>query len=130
FLELWPAPVLDLLAASSRAVVLPHDFLWRVSFEALPAGLSAAASRTEIRYAHSITTLVKVPPRQRDDRDGAEQLRLLGAAAPDLTESARTRLAQVAPGWTLRDEAIASAELDALREGPPDDQARVLTGPD
>ena len=129
FLDALPEPVRALLAASSRAIVLPHEILWRVPFEALPVGRGVAAGRAQIVYAHSVSTLVRVP------RDGvpaaaAAPLSLLVAAAPDLHESARARLAQIAPGWPLRDADAAADEAAAVAGDVPEEHVSVLTRAD
>ena len=40
-----------------RAILIPHEMLWRVPFEALPAGHGWLMDRVEVVYAASLEAL-------------------------------------------------------------------------
>ncbi len=98
------------LANASRIVVIPHDLLWRVPFDALPIGDGYLGERAPVVYAGSADALVRLrptppPPSAR---------RVLGVSAPTLAAEVAERFEQIAPGWTLRagegaDREVASA---------------------
>jgi CHAT domain-containing protein len=114
-LETIPAAVVTAIAASRQVVVVPHEFLWRVPFEAMPMGTGYLADTAGVRYAQSLSALVRVVPRQ--PAAVGENATLLVAFAPDLHESVRARLAQTAPGWALRTPESAALEAKALLSG-------------
>ena len=45
---LFPAALTDLLTAASRVAIVPHEVLWRVPFDALPAGDGYLGDRQHI----------------------------------------------------------------------------------
>ena len=105
FTALIPAPVMAQLLASRRAIVIPHEMLWRVPFEALPVPGGTLIDRVDIVYAASIEGLRRGTPGEDRPADA-----LLAAGGPDLSESARARMKSTAPGWTLRSAEAASGE--------------------
>ena len=111
-LELVPG-LTATLGAAVRAIVIPHEILWRVPFEALPADGGYLAEKIRIVYAPSATALAgrvpasPVPP----------SLDLLAVSAPILSQQASDQLAQTAPEWIVRPAAPAEAEVKTLLEG-------------
>ncbi len=91
-----------------RAIVVPHEILWRVPFDALPADEGQVVDRTALVYASSVTALVRSPKRTHA-APATEALVI--AAGPEIAPRAVERIAQTAPEWTLR--APASAEQEA-----------------
>jgi tetratricopeptide (TPR) repeat protein/CHAT domain-containing protein len=107
------------LANARRAIVIPHEILWRVPFEALPAETGYLADSTTIVYAPSVTALAAIPRRVGEPA----ALDLLAVSAPALPPEMTDQLAQTAPDWTVRTPASAEGELRAIVEGA--DPARV-----
>ena len=125
-LEMLPERVLLSMAASSRVIVVPHEVLWRVPFEALPLGSGFLADKVGVRYAHSISALLRVPP--PPSASGASTSTLLLAAAPELHESLRARIARIAPGWKLRPPDSAATESAAVAGDAAEQHVTSLTG--
>jgi len=96
-----------------RAVVIPHEILWRVPFEALPTESGYLADTTSFTYAPSVTALVKAPPSQAA-AEPSTSIDLLAVAAPAVATTALDRIAQTAPGWTIRATASGDQELKAI----------------
>jgi tetratricopeptide (TPR) repeat protein len=103
------------IGRAARAIIIPHEVLWRVPFEALPAGDGYLADSTSVSYAGSVTALVKSPrtmPVSTDQETPSPDL--LAVAAPELAASALERIAQTAPDWSIRNAASGEEELKAI----------------
>ena len=129
-LEMLPETVLSSMAASSQVIVVPHEVLWRVPFEALPLGAGFLADKVSVRYAHSVSVLLRVPPGPRTTDESASTPTLLLASAPELHESLRERVAQIAPGWTLRAPEGATKEAASVSGEAAEERVSSLSGPD
>jgi CHAT domain-containing protein len=119
---------------ATRAIVVPHEVLWRVPFEALPSESGYLADATSIVYAPSVTALVRTPaaepPGIAASPDGvAPRLRVVAAAAPELAAPVIEELARTAPGWTIRSMATAEQELAAVATGA-EDRVHAIRGAD
>ena len=115
-----PPPAWTAMSTSSDLTIVPDDVLWRVPFDALPAGAGWLADRTTIVYAGSVTALVRapaVPP--------PTAASLLAIGAPGLPGAVRDRVAATAPGWNLRSPEQTDAELRRVA-GPYTEPAAVL----
>jgi CHAT domain-containing protein len=122
--ELIPAQVWKLLHGASKVVVIPHDILWRVPFEALPLSNGYLGDRAEIVYAGSRVALA------RAGAGSAVPVKtVVATAAPEISGAMKERLLQTAPGWTLRSPERASDEARAVAEVY-EGEAAVLTGAD
>ena len=128
-LETIPESLLSSMASASRVFIVPHEVLWRVPFEALPTGTGYLADRADVRYAQSISVLLRVPPRPTTNDESAAPS-LLVAAAPEIHESVRGRLAQTAPRWTIRPAEDASKEADAVSADADAGRISRLAGPE
>jgi CHAT domain-containing protein len=106
-----PAATLPALASARHAVVIPHEMLWRVPFEALANGDRFVADGTAVVYAASVSTLLRTPPRPQTERPEAY---LLAAAAPQVSEGVLQRIRQTAPEWSIRDESTGKRELEEI----------------
>jgi tetratricopeptide (TPR) repeat protein len=138
----WRTAALELVpglpavfAAAPRAIVIPHEVLWRVPFEALPVEGSYLADTTSITYAPSVTALVRTPPAgQRATPSNPDSvtvpLRLVAVGAPELAPPAVEELARTAPGWAIRNTATAEQELGAIATGAETDQVQAMRGAD
>jgi len=102
------------LGSAARAIVIPHEVLWRVPFEAMPAENGYLADSMSVVYAPSVTTLVRTP--QPDSKAAPSNL-LVAVAAPQLAPPVVERIAQTAPGWTLRSSASADQEVKGIAGG-------------
>ena len=105
-----PPSVHARLASASKVMIIPHDVLWRVPFEALPSGDSLLGDRALISLAGSVDSLIHasaitITPSARG---------LVGIGAPDLPPERTMRFSRVAPGWMLRAPDAADLELKAV----------------
>ena len=117
----WRTAALELvpgLAAAfgtaTRAIVIPHEVLWRVPFEALPSETGYLADTTTIVYAPSVTALVRTPP---PAAPAGSSPRLVAVAAPELAPAMLAEIARTAPDWTVRGGALAEQEANAIASG-------------
>ena len=142
--------VLPRLPVASRLIVIPDDVLWRLPFEALPAGDGDLADRVVLSYGTSLETLAAMTanaaPAASDTSGDASKStseattastaassgeispRALFVVAPELTEDARARARLTRPQWQETDRAAAGAEAHA-RASHYGDGGRVITGP-
>jgi CHAT domain-containing protein len=121
-LELLPPEAPARLSAAARIIIVPHDILWRVPFEALPVGDGSLGERTQVSYAGSRTALLRS---REGESTGVRSL--VAVSAPALVRALAERILQVAPDWSLRPAKAGSRETQAVREIYSDD-AVVLTG--
>jgi tetratricopeptide (TPR) repeat protein/CHAT domain-containing protein len=106
-----PPAVSARLAAASRILIIPHDVLWRVPFEAMPLEDGFLIDRAIISVGGTLAAL------RRSSMSGAAASgSLLAVASPELEPSRIERLRQVAPSWVLRKQEDA------------DEEARRITG--
>jgi tetratricopeptide (TPR) repeat protein len=102
---------------ATQAIVVPHEILWRVPFEALPSASGQIVDSTTVTYAPSVTALVKSP---RQGQTSAAADLLIAVAAPELAPPVVERISQTAPGWTIRTSASAEREAGLVaRDGNP-----------
>ena len=115
-LAAWRKATLELipgLAASfgtaTRAIVVPHEVLWRVPFEALATEDGLLADKTTIVYAPSVTALLRTP-----DKPAAPDASrtVLAVAAPEVPTAVVEEIARTSPTWTIRDAATAGQRSD------------------
>ena len=110
---LFPSAVTDFLARANTVAIVPHDVLWRVPFDALPAGDGYLSERRRIVVAGSAAMLTRaaaITPA------GASGVALVGV--PQLTPARIDWVRQVAPAWSLRSEADAAKELQTAGTDP------------
>ena len=133
-LKVLPRAAIDAIAAARQAVVLPDDVLWRVPFEALPAGDKFVGDRTAITYAGSVTSLLRPHEADAAPQDpevtGRPRLKVLAAAAPSLDDARRARIKETAPTWVLRPDDVARREVTAAMSQLPAAARGVLLGPE
>jgi hypothetical protein len=122
-----PADVLDRIVEAARVLVVPHDVLWRLPFEALPIGERYLGDVTGVIYVPSVTALVRVPV-SANPID--EPVTTVAAAAPSLSETVVKRVAHTAPGWTIRNHEIAAAEVKRVLGEVPPERATSVAGAD
>jgi tetratricopeptide (TPR) repeat protein/CHAT domain-containing protein len=119
------------IGAASRVIVMPHDVLWRVPFEALPTENGVIADAASVVYSASITALVRsrsLPPESGDQAAVAAVRPALVIAAPELAASAVDGLARTAPGWAIRAATGADQEIAAVSTGAEAEKLVVLRG--
>ena len=109
---LFPAALTDLVTAASRVAIVPHEVLWRVPFDALPAGDGYLGDRQHIVVGGSAAMLARAA-RTAPAADTA--VTVLGV--PQLSAARIERLRQIAPAWSLRTEDEAAKELQAASGG-------------
>jgi CHAT domain-containing protein len=108
-------------------MVAPHEILWRVPFEALPIGERYLGDLTAVTYVPSATAIVRVA---LDVPAIGEPLSTLAASAPLLSDAVLNRVAQTAPGWTIRKQESAAAEVERVLGALPPELAMSLAGAD
>jgi tetratricopeptide (TPR) repeat protein len=107
------APIASRLADRDRAIFIPDDLLWKVPFEALPAGDVALGQTTGVTYATSLATLA-VQRRAAAARPAIERASAGIAAAPVIPDVIRTQLTLAQPGWKEPDAVASLATASAL----------------
>jgi CHAT domain-containing protein len=130
----WRTAALELIpglgatfGSATRAIVIPHEVLWRVPFEALPVESGYVSDTTSITYAPSVTALVRPPAVERPPSTGP----LAIVAAPAIAPAVVDEIQRTAPGWAIRTAASAEAERDAiLARGGDEPRVQVLSGAD
>lgn len=104
---LFPEAALARLASASSVILVPDDILWRVPFEALPAGAGLVADTTVVTYAGSLASLLAPAAA------AAGTAPLLAVAAPEIGPDRIDRIKATAPSWVPR--AAGAAEDEARR---------------
>jgi tetratricopeptide (TPR) repeat protein len=122
-----PPGTLERIGQARHVVVIPHEMLWRLPFEALPAGERYAGATAAITYTASVSSRLAVGSTAPASNAESSQ-RLLAVAAPVLPAALTTHIAQTAPDWSIRapDAAEREAKLAAADREP--SSAIVLTG--
>ncbi|MGB2718114.1 MAG: CHAT domain-containing tetratricopeptide repeat protein [Vicinamibacterales bacterium] len=107
--QVLPAALWKTLETATKVVVLPHDILWRVPFEALPLGDGYLGDRAQVVYSGSRAALVRAVA------GSAQPVKTMFAvAAPDISAAMKERLQQTAPGWTIRAGETAAHEAQTV----------------
>ena len=102
--------------------VLPHEFLWRVPFEALPVGEEYLGQRAAVYLCVALRAA-----RSGGAAAGAAVL-WSPSAHPTLRRPCRCSSAQTAPDWTIRPADAATRELDAVSAGRDSEHVVRLSG--
>jgi CHAT domain-containing protein len=111
------------LDAATRVVIIPHEILWRVPFQALPSGEGYLGDHANVVLAGSVSMAITAMARTPSSGPS-----LLMVAAPQLTPSRIALMKQVAPAWTLRAPDDASQEVAAAAAGQPDAKESLTGG--
>ena len=98
------------LASASRIMVIPHDVLWRVPFEALPSGDRLIGDHATLSSAGSLDSLIRSS--RLPATSAANHLAAVGA--PALPPERTARYKHVAPGWSLRLPEATDVELERV----------------
>ena len=130
--DTWRKAALELVpglpatfGTATRAIVIPHEVLWRVPFEALPGETGFVSATTSIVYAPSVTALVRMPPvAERPPSPGG----LVAVSAPELGPTVTEETARTAPDWLIRSATTAAEEMQAIAAGAETDRAHMLSG--
>lgn len=122
--RLIPEQLWKRLETATKMIVLPHDILWRVPFEALPLGEGYLGDRAEVVYSGSRAAFARSM-----SADPEPVKTMLAIAAPDVSSETKERLQQTAPGWSIRptEQAAHEAQTAAAMYG---DQGAVLLSGD
>ena len=123
--QILPEGITSRLVGATSIIVMPDDLLWRVPFEAAPAGTGFVADHATIVYAASVATAVRAPAAPPTDPARA----LVAIHSPELPAALVDTLKSTAPTWILRAPEAAAAEIARISLGSPDPPAVVLTGP-
>ncbi len=105
-------PIATRLRDRDRLVIVPDDLLWKVPFEALPAGEADLSSTARVTYATSLATLA-VQRRITDAAQFPDHPAAGIAGAPAIPAAIRAQLALTSQGWKEPD---ADASLAAAQE--------------
>jgi tetratricopeptide (TPR) repeat protein len=96
-LSALPAGTLERAARARHVLVVPHEMLWRLPFEALPVGEHPLGTSTALTYVPSISSRLRPPTPDPHPADG-----FVGVAGPTLQSSLTAHFAQTAPDWVVR----------------------------
>lgn len=107
------APIASRLADRDRGIFIPDDLLWKVPFEALPAGDVPLGQKLHVSYATSLATLA-VQRRAAAARPATDRAPAGIAAAPVIPAAIRTQVTLAQPGWKEPDAAASLAAATAL----------------
>jgi len=118
-----PPQALERLANAPRVFVVPHEFLWRVPFEALPIGDEYLGQRAAVTYLSSLSARLGA-----GGADAGPVIPLVAIGAPDIAPAMSLQLAQSAPDWTIRSADAATRELDAVSAGRDSEHVVRLSG--
>jgi tetratricopeptide (TPR) repeat protein len=129
-LDVMPPEAVERVKEAGRLIIVPHEILWRVPFDALPIADKYLGDTTPVTCASSITALARVPPRVAADATGADAGRTLTASSPVVAESVLARLQQTSPGWTLRDPADAASEVTRVVGDEPAERITSVSAAD
>jgi CHAT domain-containing protein len=128
----WRTATLELIpglsatfGTATRAIVIPHEVLWRVPFEALPVEGGYLADTTSVVYQPSVTAIVRTPPAQPRE---VATIRLVSVASPELAPAVVEEIARTAPGWAIRHGEAAGKEALAIAAGAEADRVQGLVG--
>jgi tetratricopeptide (TPR) repeat protein len=122
-----PPGTMERAAGARRVIVIPHEMLWRVPFEALPLGETYLGAKTTLTYAASLSSLRS--SRSRATAPDAEASgQLLAVAAPTLPASVTTHISQTAPDWVIRSADSATRETKLATADRDPSTAVVLDG--
>ena len=119
---LLPPALAARLDAASQVMIVPHEVLWRVPFQALPSGEGYLGDHATIVLAGSVAML-----RRAADREPVAGGALLMVGAPQLGQPRLDRMKLVAPAWMLRTPDEGQNEIDAGSGGVTDGK-EVLVG--
>ncbi len=114
---------------ASRAIVIPHEILWRVPFEAIPTESGYLADATSVVYVPSVSALISARAAAAGDQAiSVIPGSLVAAGASTLSHAIVERIEQTAPGWVLRSVANVEVELQAVAAAADPDRTLVLQG--
>jgi hypothetical protein len=112
---------------AARAIIIPHEVLWRVPFEALPSETGVLADTVTIVYASSATALLNARALAAARTPiAAVPGSIVAVGAPRLTRDAEDRMAQTAPGWTLRAPDNARDELRGVEAAAGSERTLII----
>jgi tetratricopeptide (TPR) repeat protein/CHAT domain-containing protein len=122
-----PAGALDRATQSRHVIVVPHEMLWRLPFEALPAGDGHLGAASPVTYTPAISSRLSV--RRTINPNSAESSNvLLAVAAPAVPAALLTQITQTAPDWVIRAPEGAEREVKLATGDREPSAALVLTG--
>jgi tetratricopeptide (TPR) repeat protein len=123
---LLPTEITERIAATKRLIVVPHDLLWRVPFEAMPLGGTGVGVAVPVAYVSSVSASLRAARPA-----GVTGQAWLAVGAPTLSEAVVGEIGRTAPGWTIRPQASVRTELEVATAPERDAPAvRVLEGAD
>jgi tetratricopeptide (TPR) repeat protein len=105
-------PIAAKLRDRDRIVIVPDDVLWRVPFEALPAGDGDLSSGARVTYATSLETLAA--ERAIPAPAPADHLVAGIAGAPSIPAVIRAQVALISQGWKEPDADVSLAAAGAV----------------
>ena len=118
-----PPEGVDRAKRAKVVIVTPHEALWRIPFEAMPVGDGYLADAATVSYVSSITALIRTPAVS----DAAPDV-VVAIGAPALSATARERVKQTAPGWTMRGDDVLEREVADVTAKAAEGQAIVIEG--
>jgi tetratricopeptide (TPR) repeat protein len=109
------APIAARLAGREHCVIVADDLLWKVPFEALPAGEAPLGANVRVTYATSLTTLA-AQRRVAASRTAADRVTATIVAAPAIPPAIRAQIALAQPAWKEPDAEVTRAAAATLAE--------------
>lgn len=125
FVALIPTSAAERLSSATRVLVIPHDMLWRVPYDALPAGDGFLIGTGTVALSGSLDSLIRSA--ERLDVPRTSNPAMVAVAGGDLTGARVDRLKQVAPAWPLRPAEEGIAEITAAAASYEPGLATLLT---
>ena len=115
---------------ATRAIVVPHEMLWRVPFEALTTETGYVADMCSVVYAPSLTALVRTSesPASAAGSISAVPGSVVAVVAPALPAATIEGLASAAPHWGLRAPPTSDEEIKALGVAADPERTVVISG--
>ncbi len=115
--------------SATRAIVVPHEVLWRVPFEALTTDAGYIADTCSVVYASSLTALVQTDsPALASPGISVVPGSVVAVSAPVLPAATLESLARTAPTWALRSPAVGDEEMKAIASVVDTERTLVLNG--
>ena len=110
------APIAARLAGREHCVIVPDDLLWKLPFEALPAGEAPLGATVRVTYATSLATLGVQRRVAASRTEPADRMTAAILAAPVIPPAIRAQIVLAQPSWKEPDAEVTRAAAATLGE--------------